>query len=92
MALVIAKVMVLNGKACVPGFASEPGFEPTEEAFTKKTDAVGQGLDASVEGVATMVAAFAVPALASQMSSPAEVHESVGGKMSVRTRRCSTSL
>src|SRR5207302_11069729 len=74
--------MVLNGKARVPGFVSEPASGPTEETFTKKTEAVGQGLDASLAGVATMVAAFAVPALTSQMSSPAEVHASVGGEWS----------
>src|SRR5882672_2515784 len=77
--------MVLNGKARVPGFVSEPASGPTEETFTKKTDAVGQGLVASMAEVATMIAAFAefaVPALTSQMSSPAEVHASVGDEWS----------
>ena len=55
--------MVLNGEARVPRFVSEPASGPTEEAFTKKTEAVGQGLAASVAGVATMIAAFAMPAL-----------------------------
>ena len=35
----------------------------TAETFTKKTEAVGQGLDASMAGVATMVAALPVPAV-----------------------------
>src|SRR5882762_700664 len=73
--------MVLNGDACVPRFVSEPASGPTEEAFTKKTEAVGQGLVASVP-FATMIAAFAVAALISQMSSPAKVHASVGGEWS----------
>src|SRR5438309_2333920 len=78
--------MVLNGKACVPGFASEPASGPTEETFTKKTEAVGQGLVASMGEVAMMFAAFVVPALTSQMSSPARVHASVGGVWSHKFR------
>src|SRR5438105_12770805 len=73
--------MVLNGEVCVvPGLSSEPG--PRGSTFTKKTEAVGQGLDASMGEVATMFAAFAAPALTSQMSSPARVHASVGGEWS----------
>src|SRR5882762_6391592 len=50
--------MVLNGKASVPGFASEPASEPTEEAFTKNIGlaARAHGLDANVAGFALTVA------------------------------------
>src|SRR5882762_1837334 len=71
--------MVLNGKARVPGFASEPASGPTEETFTKKIGlAAGtHGFDACAAGVVAMVA---LPEVL-QMSSPG-LHPSVGGELS----------
>src|SRR2546422_3525018 len=71
--------MVLNGKLRVPGFASEPASEPTDETFTKKIGlAAGtHGLGACAAGIALIVAVREV----SQMSSPA-LHPSVGGELS----------
>src|SRR2546425_10366390 len=69
--------MVLNGKLRVPGFASEPASEPTDETFTKKIGlAAGtHGLGACAAGIALIVAGPEV----SQMSSPG-LHPSLGGE------------
>ena len=73
--------MVLNGKASVPGLASEPASEPTEEAFTKNIGlaAGAHGLDAKLAGFALTVA----KPEESKMSIP-ELDPLVGGAWSQR--------